>query len=239
MQGPAIEIENLDLSLGGNDILKDISLRIGSGEVHCLIGPNGGGKTSLARCLLGQMPHSGRISIAWEENRVTGYVPQHLHFDRTLPLTVSDFMALICQKRRPAFMGLNRVGRKISAAALDEVGLVDKRARPLGSLSGGERQRVLFAQALIPTPSLLVLDEPMTSLDEHGADLIAELIGNFAADGATIVWIAHELALARKMADSVTCVNQSILFSGPADEVMQDLRPDILFSQIKHTEAVQ
>ena len=237
MKGPEISIENLNLSLGGTEVLKDISLQIHSGDVHCLIGPNGGGKTSLARCLLGQMPHGGSISIAWGENRTIGYVPQHLQFDRTLPITVSDFMALICQKRRPAFVGLSKANRDIAEEALHKVGFVGKRKRPLGSLSGGERQRVLFAQALIPAPSLLVLDEPMTSLDQHGAELFGELIGKVSSGGVTILWISHELALAKKMATTVSCVNQSLLFSGPTEDVMQDLRPDVLFSQIHPDEA--
>ncbi len=239
MKGPAIEVRDLSLALGGTDILENISLNIGSGDIHCLIGPNGGGKTSLARCLLGQMPHSGSVSIDWNDAQTVGYVPQRLEFDSTLPLTVTDFMALVCEKTRPAFVGMRKENREITEAALEKVGFTGKRKRPLGSLSGGERQRVLFAQAMIPEPSLLVLDEPMTSLDQTGADLFGELIGVIASGGATIVWITHELALARNMADSVSCVNQTMLFSGPTDEVMHDLRPDVLFSKIHPQERPQ
>ena len=157
MKGPSIEFEKVNLALGNTQILKDISFRIRPGTIHCVIGANGGGKTSLVRSLLGQMPHSGRIAIEWQDNRITGYVPQTLDFDKTLPLTVRDFMALTCQ-RKPVFLGVSRARRAEIDAALERVGLSGKSHFKLGGLSGGERQRVLFAQALIPEPSLLVLD---------------------------------------------------------------------------------
>src|SRR5690606_32390939 len=105
---------------------------------------NGGGKTSLVRALVGQMPHSGRISIHWQEGRVTGYVPQVLDLDRSLPVTVADFMALSCQ-RRPAFLGVSRARRGQIDAVLARLGLQHRRRAMIGSLSGGERQRLLFA----------------------------------------------------------------------------------------------
>jgi zinc transport system ATP-binding protein len=231
MRGPEILFEHVSLALGLTNILIDVNLKIRSGEIHCLIGPNGGGKTSLIRCLLGQMPHLGSISIAWGENRTIGYVPQALDFDRTLPVTVDDFMALVCQKHRAVFIGLSKRNRALARAALDRVGLRGKRRRKLGSLSGGERQRVLFAQALLPPPALLVLDEPMTSMDEVGAERFATLIREVAAEGVTVLWIAHDLAQVRAMADSVTCVNRTVLFSGEPRSVLADFDAEMLFNQ--------
>lgn len=179
MRGPGIRFDDVGLQLGGAEILSGIDFKVRPGEIHCLIGPNGGGKTSLVRCLLGQMPHTGTISVDGPDNAVVGYVPQFLDFDKSLPVSVDDFMAMVCQKRRPAFIGLSRRHRSASDAALARVGLNGKRRSKLGSLSGGERQRVLFAQALIPEPALLVLDEPMSSMDEVGAECFARVIGNF------------------------------------------------------------
>ena len=195
MRGPTITFEAVALRLSGNEILRNINLSIEPGTIHCVIGPNGGGKTSLIRCLLGQMPHTGKISIAWNEDaerkrgsaqssaKVIGYVPQSLDFDKTLPVTVTDFMAMICQRHRPAFMGLGRRHRDKVDAVLNRFGLQGKHKSKLGSLSGGERQRVLFAQALIPEPSLLVLDEPMTSMDEVGMDIFVNVIRQVASRG--------------------------------------------------------
>jgi zinc transport system ATP-binding protein len=90
MQGPSIEFERVNLRLGATTILEDVSFKVRAGTIHCIVGANGGGKTSLVRSLLGQMPHSGRI-IEWR-SRVIGYVPQTLDFDRSLPITVGDFI---------------------------------------------------------------------------------------------------------------------------------------------------
>jgi zinc transport system ATP-binding protein len=238
VRGPAIAFDDVSLALGATQILDGVSFTVAAGEIHCLIGPNGGGKTSLVRALLGQMPHSGKIAIAWHDGRTVGYVPQALDFDKTLPVTVDDFMALICEPRRPAFVGASKTKRALAGAALERVGLDGKRKRKLGSLSGGERQRVLFAQALIPPPALLVLDEPMTSMDEVGAERFAALIEELSNDGVTVLWIAHDLAQVRAMADTVTCVNRRVLLSGPPVEVLADFDASVLFNPVAPAEAV-
>jgi zinc transport system ATP-binding protein len=229
-RGPAIAFEHVSLTLSGDEILRDVDLAIGASEVHCIIGPNGGGKTSLVRCLLGQMPHRGTIRIDWpSDERAIGYVPQSLDFDKTLPVTVGDFMAMISERRRPAFLRARRESRARTDAALERVGLAGKRRSKLGSLSGGERQRVLFAQALVPEPALVVLDEPMTSMDEIGEKVFLGLIRELAEHGVTVVWIAHDLAQVRAMADTVSCVNRRILFSGPPDAVLAERDAETLF----------
>src|SRR5688572_242885 len=111
MQGPSIEFAGVNLTLGNTRILEDVSFSIRAGTIHCIVGANGGGKTSLIRSLVGQMPHSGRIDIHWHSGRVTGYVPQALDFDKSLPITVLDFMAMTCQ-RRPVFLGVARTRRQ-------------------------------------------------------------------------------------------------------------------------------
>lgn len=230
MPGPSIRFSQLGLELTGVEILRDIDFSIASGEIHCLIGPNGGGKTSVVRCLLGQMPHTGTINVDWQGGETIGYVPQSLDFDKTLPVTVDDFLAMVCQNRRPAFLGIGRSARQRAAGALERVGFEpDKRTTKLGSLSGGERQRVLFAQALEPAPDLLILDEPMTSMDEVGIERFLGLIRQLSADGVTVIWIAHELDYVRALADSVTCIAKTVLFSGKPADVLADHAAETLF----------
>lgn len=232
MQGPSITFDDVGLELSGAEILHDVSFAVGAGDIHCLIGPNGGGKTSLVRCLLGQMPHSGTISVHWSAGpAVTGYVPQFLDFDKTLPVTIENFMAMIGASRRPAFLGMKASARAAAEAALTRVGLEGKGGSRLGSLSGGERQRVLFAQALEPEPALLVLDEPMTSMDEVGAGVFVEVIRELAEAGTTIVWIAHDLEQVASMADAVTCINHTATFSGPPGEVLAGREIHALFAR--------
>ncbi|MDH3420258.1 MAG: metal ABC transporter ATP-binding protein [Gammaproteobacteria bacterium] len=220
MQGPSIEFEHVGLTLGATSILEDINFSIAAGSIHCIIGANGGGKTSLVRSMLGQMPHSGRIAIHWHDNRVVGYVPQALDFDKTLPVTVNDFMGMTCQ-RRPVFLGISRARRREIDEVLDRMGLAGKGRYKLGNLSGGERQRVLFAQALIPEPALLVLDEPMTGLDVGGRDLLVGSIVEFAGAGGTVVWINHDIAQVNEIADTLTYVDRKVRLQGNAREVLR------------------
>ncbi len=219
MQGPSIEFENVNLTLGNSRILQDINFAVRAGEIHCIIGANGGGKTSLIRSMLGQMPHSGNITINWHDNRVVGYVPQLLEFDKTLPVTVRDFMGMTCQNR-PIFLGVARSRRSQIEDVLDRVGMVGKNKSKLGSLSGGERQRVLFAQALIPEPALLVLDEPMTGLDLHGREILERAIVEFTSAGGTAVWINHDIAQVNEVADTLTYIDREVLLEGAPRQVL-------------------
>ena len=218
MSGPSIQCQQLGLSLGGVDILSGIELTIPAAEIHCVIGPNGGGKTSFVRSLLGQMPHTGNIEMHWNtdaKQHTIGYVPQFLDFDKSLPVSVDDFMAMVCNHKRPAFAGFSRSKRELAEKALERVGLVGKRKTQLGSLSGGERQRMLFAQALIPQPQLLILDEPMTSLDNRGEEIFLSLIEELRSQGVTIVWIAHDLQQVRDLAATISCINRTLVYAGP------------------------
>jgi zinc transport system ATP-binding protein len=219
MQGPSIEFDNVSLMLGNTSILQDVSFAIRAGAIHCIVGANGGGKTSLVRSLVGQMPHSGRISIHWRDGRVIGYVPQALDFDKSLPITVADFMAMTNQ-RRPVFLGVSRSLRTKIEAVLDRMGLHGKLKSKLGSLSGGERQRVLFAQAMIPEPALLVLDEPMTGLDLAGKEILEGAIRDFAKAGGTVVWINHDIVQVNEIADALTYVNRKVLLNGAPRDVL-------------------
>ena len=237
MQGPSIEFKNVNLTLGNTRILKDVTFSVGAGEIHCIVGANGGGKTSLIRSMLSQMPHSGEISINWHDNQTIGYVPQTLEFDKTLPVTVLDFMGLTCQ-RRPMFLGLARPQRQLIDEVLNRVGLSGKVRSKLGSLSGGERQRVLFAQALIPEPALLVLDEPMTGLDLHGKDIVERAIVEFAQAGGTVIWINHDIAQVHQIANTLTYIDREILLEGNPRQVLTSGVATRLFPSLDLLKAV-
>jgi len=219
MQGPAVEFDRVNLTLGATSILEDVTFAIRAGTIHCIVGANGGGKTSLVRSLLGQMPHSGRISIKWQGSQVIGYVPQSLDFDKSLPITVRDFMAMTTQ-RRPVFLGVSRARRAEIERTLERLGLTGKLNAKLGSLSGGERQRVLVAQALIPEPALLVLDEPTTGLDVAGKRILERTIIEFVQAGGTAVWINHDIAQVTEIADALTYIDRKVLLDGAPRDVL-------------------
>ncbi|MFD1702952.1 metal ABC transporter ATP-binding protein [Methylopila henanensis] len=231
MTGPRVSFLGAGLTLGGAEILRGVDLEIAAGYVHAIVGPNGGGKSSLVRALLGQAPHSGEIAIDWPgAPGVTAYVPQALDFDRGLPMTVTDALAAMTA-RRPAFLRPAARDRDAIVSALARVGMAEKAGRLVGALSGGERQRALMAQALIPEPDLLVLDEPMAALDEAGVAAFETLIAELKARGATVLWIEHDLAAVRRLADRVTGLNRSVLFDGPP---AAELTPERLLTLFSH-----
>jgi zinc transport system ATP-binding protein len=132
-------------------------------------------------------------------------------------------------QRRPAFLGLSRSRRGLVESTLARFGVRENLRTRLGDLSGGERQRVLFAQAMIPEPALLVLDEPATGLDLSGRDILVHAIRDFAAAGGTVVWINHDIAQVREMADALTYVDRRIRLDGPPGEVLASAAATRLF----------
>ncbi|MDQ2102848.1 metal ABC transporter ATP-binding protein [Azospirillum isscasi] len=238
IHGPAILFDRVDLTLGRTAILEGVSLHVAAGTVHAVVGPNGGGKSSLIRALLGQAPHRGIIRLDWPGDGpgTVAYVPQSVEFDRGLPLTVEDFLAVLCQ-RRPAFLGPDR--RMGYGEALARVGMAGKERRRFGALSGGERQRVLLAQALIPAPDLIVLDEPMTALDEAGIAIFDSLLADLAAAGTTVLWVEHDLAQVRRLATRVTGLNKHVLFDGHPLEMLSPERVFDLFSSVPRRAATE
>ena len=230
MSGPGIAVAGLSLTLGRTRVLEDVALAVAPGAIHALVGPNGGGKSSLIRCLLGQMPHRGQVAFDWPgvPGRIA-YVPQALQFDAGLPMTVLDFLAAL-DGPRPVFLRPDAATRARIEARLARVGMEGKSARRMGALSGGERQRVLMAQALEPAPDLLILDEPMAALDESGAALFEALLAELRAQGVTVLWVEHDLEAVRRLADRVTALNRRVLFDGPPARELTPERVLALFS---------
>jgi zinc transport system ATP-binding protein len=223
-KGPQIVCTGVSLVMGGNPILDDITLTIAAGTIHCIIGPNGGGKSSFVNTLLGRMRHTGKVAMNWAgADRTIGYVPQVIAIDKAMPLTVRDFITL-CVQNRPAVLGMKKRLAKTVDAVLADVQMSGKEKYLFSELSGGERQRVLFAQALIPTPRLLVLDEPTSSIDREGAAVFADRVRALAADGTTVIWVHHDFALVRELAHTVSCFRGRLVFSGPPSEVMSESR---------------
>lgn len=187
------------MRLGGRDILREVSAEIFPGEFIGVFGPNGAGKSTLMRCLLGLIPHfSGDVSVFGEKagraNRSIGYMPQsRAHFENT---------ALSARTLVSAVEGGNQWGMPWNSAAsraeveraLQVVGAEEYADRPFAVLSGGEKQRIMLAQALIGNPRLLILDEPLISLDPRNQARMIECVANIkATTGATILFVAHDI----------------------------------------------
>lgn len=225
MQDDAVRCEDVTLARGGREILTDVSFSIPQGAFVGLFGPNGAGKTTLLRALLGleDLTH-GHITVLGDVPRARiaqiGYMPQSRSANGA-SLTGWDLLASGMSGTRWGIPRLTGEDRRAIQEALDAVDATPLAARRLGSLSGGERQRLLIAQALIGWPALLLLDEPLASLDPVRMRDVAERLGQIARQrGMTVICSAHDVNALMGVMDSVLYVARGRARLGRVDEVM-------------------
>lgn len=222
----AIALRDVRLTLGGRVVLDGINLDIAAGEFVGVLGPNGAGKTTLLRALLGLVPPSrGTIQIlgqpATRGNPAIGYIPQSHGAVAIAGLSGWDFVASVVDGHRLGFPVVSRAGRAEVERALDRVGARTLARRPLAEISGGERQRLLLAQALIGNPRLLLLDEPLISLDpRHQAEVIALVQSLQRELGVTVLFSAHEINPLLGAIDRVLYLGSGQAALGTVDEVI-------------------
>ncbi len=215
MNGALVSTDHIDYVVDGNSILQNISTTINSGEIVTLIGPNGSGKTTFIRVLLGLLePTSGTISR--KPDLHIGYVPQRLRIEPSLPLNVGRFLKF------GVAIGPNRQkGRR--AAVLEEVGAPDLYEASIHELSGGELQRVMLARALLRDPELLVLDEPVQGVDVTGQTEIYDLIARIRDERQCgVLMVSHDLHIVMASTDRVICLNHHICCEGKPAMVARD-----------------
>ena len=230
---PLLEVRGLGVRREGQVLLADVSFTVERASIHVLVGPNGAGKSTLLAAVLGQTPFTGRIVAHWRGNGRIGYLPQSFAVDRTLPVTVADFLALTRQAV-PVCFGVRRPTRRRIAAMLAAAGLAGMEGRPLSALSGGELRRVLLAHAVDPLPELLILDEPASGLDETASTALEEALGELRRSaGLTVLLVSHDLAQVRRLADRVTVLNRTVRIDGPPGEVLAGDLAAALLDQVE------
>jgi len=198
------------LTRAGRAILQGVDIDIAEGEILTLIGPNGAGKTTLVRVLLG-LEKADRGTILRKQGLVVGYVPQRFEIDRAIPLTVGRFVQL---GRRAQDEEVER--------ALADVGAEKLGDRQLSELSGGELQRVVLARALVGSPDVLVLDEPVRGIDYTGEAELYALIGRLRSErGFGVLLVSHDLHVVMAQSDRVICLNRHVCCSGVPQSVAQ------------------
>jgi zinc transport system ATP-binding protein len=238
---PAVSFLNVTVRLGGVSILEDVTARVPRGSCTAVIGPNGAGKTTLLSAMLGEVPFRGIIRTAWDEGggAKIGYVPQHLSFDRDMPVTVDEFLVMGLQKM-PLWLGIRKGLKAQNRALLSAVEAVHLGERRLGALSGGELQRILLALALQQAPDVLILDEPAAGMDVHGEKLICELLdGLRKTQGFTQLMVSHDLAMVSHHATHVICLNRKVIVEGPPRETLTDVNMAAVFGAHRGTAAPQ
>ena len=216
MDGPVIEIKDVAFAYNGHPVLDQVNLTVRQGDFMAIIGPNGGGKSTLVKLILGLLkPGRGAISVfGHPPNRVTdtvGYVPQDFGLKNTMPVTVLDVVLMGRMSGWGGFRRFSHRDRTEALSILESVGMKDYPRAGMGQLSGGQRQRVLLARALVSKPELLVLDEPLSNIDTQGqSDFYAYL--KKLNRTTTIVLVSHDLMVLSSYVKTVACVNRQVHF---------------------------
>jgi manganese/iron transport system ATP-binding protein/manganese/zinc/iron transport system ATP- binding protein len=217
---PLLRVVGLDGGYGpGRPAITGVDFAAAGGEIVAVLGPNGGGKTTLFRALLGELPECrGTIEAAAE----IAYVPQTERARLDYPVSAADVALMGTYADVPWYRRVGRAERERAHAALERVGLASETSTPFGALSGGQRQRVLIARALAREASILLLDEPLSGVDAPSADRILAVLDDLREQGATVLVATHDISQARRF-DKVLCLNRAqVAFGAPAETLAPD-----------------
>lgn len=239
-----VELENVSFSYDATPVLENVSLTIPELDFACIVGPNGGGKTTLVKIILGLLhPSKGTARVFGEQPERArsrmGYVPQSTLADPAFPVTVADvlLMGRLGPRggRARRFGPYNRRDKEAAFEALKEAGLGEFRKRPFSELSGGQRQRVFIARALAAEPELLILDEPTSNIDFESEEQLYELLNRLNRK-LTVVLVSHDIKFVYRFVKNVVCVKRTVV-RHPTGEIDERLGRDPLggkFRVIQH-----
>lgn len=212
-----VDIQGVHFSYDGAPVLRDVSLQVKQGDFLAILGPNGGGKSTLLKLMLGLLqPELGTVSVlglpAGKAGGRIGYMPQYTHVSDSFPIAVLDAVIMGEVKSGLAGVAGLRPGRKNvekAMIALERVGMADYAGRRIHNLSGGQKQRVFIARALVADPELLLLDEPTASVDHHHKGNFFDLLGELNRE-MTVIMVSHDISALSRNVRSVACVNRSL-----------------------------
>ncbi|MCD6162811.1 MAG: ABC transporter ATP-binding protein [candidate division Zixibacteria bacterium] len=215
---PVVEFQHLYVSYDNYVVLEDINFQVEKLDFLGIIGPNGGGKTTLLKVIVGLIkPQKGKVLVNGKSPSKTrssfGYVPQFAHFDRDYPINVWDVVLMGRLNKSGIFKRYSSTDKEKAAYALQQVGMYEQRRRQIGRLSGGQIQRVLIARALATQPIVLLLDEPTASIDIETADNFYELLYNLNKK-LSIILVSHDIGAVSSHVKSIACLNRKLYHHG-------------------------
>nr|WP_320113904.1 ABC transporter ATP-binding protein [uncultured Desulfuromonas sp.] len=211
----AIALDNVSFSYDDRLILENIDLTLDTSDFLGIVGPNGGGKSTLLKLMLGLLqPDSGQVRVFGqtpEQARTRlGYVPQFATFDSAFPISVQDTVLQGRLGKTPTLLGYSRHDREIAEQAMREADILDLHKRPMTALSGGQRQRVLIARALACEPDVLLLDEPTANIDPHHGENFFDLLHHLH-ERIAIVLVSHDVGFVSRCVTRVACLNRTLV----------------------------
>lgn len=234
-ESAVIEIRDLYFGYDQTPVLSGVHLDIWPSDSICIVGPNGGGKTTLIKLILGLLsPNRGTIRIFGQKPKEArlriGYVPQYAHYDPQFPISVRD---VVCMGRLGgSFTGrYTKTDREKAMAALEKTGLADLAGRPFASVSGGQRQRALIARALASGGEILILDEPTANIDHESEVRFFDLLGELNRD-MIILMVTHEVGFASSFFKRIACVNRQVVIH-PTSELTGRLIQEMYGGDLK------
>ena len=221
----AVVFENLTVRYGAILALDGVSFSVAAGSLSGVVGPNGGGKSTLLKAVVGLVkPDTGQALVHGRPSdrmrKQIGFVPQLEQVDWNFPVSVWDVTLMGLTPQRGLFRAHSRANREAAADALRTVDLIDLRRRSIGELSGGQRRRALLARAIAARPSALLLDEPMNGLDPNAQHRFLDIIDRLRAGGTTVIMSTHDLTCVSARASDVALINRRLVAYGPPDEVL-------------------
>lgn len=221
MDKPVIDIKNLWFSFNGEPVLQDVNFTLYHKEFLAMIGPNGGGKTTLLKLMLGLFEADrGEIRVLGQNPRQAahriGYVPQDIHINKNFPISVLDVVLMGRLRSGISWSHHKKDDRIASQLALEKVEMEQFKNRHIDELSGGQRQRVFIARALVTEPEILILDEPTASVDSKGQAEIYTILKDLN-EKVTILVVSHDLLALSSYIKSVACVNRRVHFHEAAE----------------------
>ncbi|WP_053955691.1 metal ABC transporter ATP-binding protein [Inediibacterium massiliense] len=214
-----LKLENVNVFYDQVHALSDICLSVKEKDFLAIIGPNGGGKSTLLKTILGLLkPTSGKIMLygkrIQENLGMIGYVPQFTKFNKKFPISVEEVVHLgFLKNKNHPFIKLKEVNKKKAEDIMKELNIFELRDRQIGQLSGGQLQRVLIARALVVEPKLLLLDEPTASLDANAKTQIHEILQRLNKE-MTIVMVTHDMSAVSTYVKNIACLNQKLFYHG-------------------------
>lgn len=221
-----IRFDHVDFAFNGEEVLHDVNLAIHDREMIGIIGPNGGGKTTLLRLILGLLePDHGTIKVFGnspeKSSHRLGYVPQHLQFDSRFPVSVLD-VVLMGLAGKSSLGPFSRKRKIIAEEALAKVDLLTHKNKPFSELSGGQRQRILIARALATSPDMLLFDEPTANVDTSAGEKLFHILEQLN-EKMTILLVSHDIGFVRRQITSVICVNKRVVVHPTTEIVGQNI----------------
>ena len=218
---PIIEIKDLDFAYSDATVLEAVNLSVSEQDFLAIIGPNGGGKTTLLKLMLGLLtPCGGSIRVNGKSpgNAASciGYVPQNVHMNQDFPISVLDVVLMGSFEPKNRFQRNKAQKKKAALETLDRLEMANYADKKIGELSGGQRQRVLIARALVSQPRLLLLDEPTASIDTKGQSEFYKLLASLNKE-ITILVVSHDLLVISRYVNAVACVNQRLHYHNQAE----------------------